>query len=123
MRIEHMEVIVAGNNSESRRALVDLLQTQPGINIVGEAEEANLLLELVRIQPVDVIIIDYGLPDIPLAELIPAARVVSRSIRFVVMSNDVVNARLALSAGADTFVSSNESPDRLLETLQRCEIK
>ena len=118
-----MQVIVAENNPEARQALIDLLQTQPGINIVGEVEETDLLLELLRIQPVDVIIIEYGLPYIPLAELISAARGVSRSIRFVVMSHDVVNARLALSAGADTFVSRNESPDRLLETLQRSEMK
>jgi DNA-binding NarL/FixJ family response regulator len=68
---------------------------------------------------VDVIIIDYGLPYMPLAKLISAARAASRLIWFVVMSDDVVNARLALSAGADIFVSRNEFPDRLLETLQR----
>jgi DNA-binding NarL/FixJ family response regulator len=118
-----MQVIVADNNPESRQALVDLLKTQPGIDIVGEAEETNLLLELLRIQSVDVIIIDYGLPFMPLAELIPAARVASRSTRFVVMSDDVANARLALSAGADIFVSRNESHDRLLATLQRSEMK
>ena len=118
-----MQVIVAENNPEARQALIDLLQTQPGINIVGEAEETDLLLELLRIQSVDVIIIDYGLPYMPLAKLIPASRVLRRSTRFVVMSDDVANARLALSAGADTFISRNESPERLLETLQRSEMK
>ena len=112
-----MEVIVADNNPKSRQALVNLLQTQSGINIVGEVEETDLLLDLLKIQSVDVIIIDYGLPYIPLAELIPAARVASRSTRFVVTSDDVVNARLALNAGADTFISRNESPERMLETL------
>jgi DNA-binding NarL/FixJ family response regulator len=122
-REEPMQVIVADNNAESRHALVHSLKTQPGINIVGEAEETDLLLELLRIQSVDVIIIDYGLPHMPLAKLIPAARVASRSTRFVVMSDDVANARLALSAGADMFISRNESHDRLLATLQRCERK
>ena len=118
-----MQVIVADNNPESRQALVHLLEMQPGINVLGEADEANRLLSLVREQTVDVVIIDYSLPGIPLIELIHAARSMRQSIRFVVMSDGVVNARLALNAGADTFVSRNETPDRLLETLQRCEMK
>ncbi|MGE5375773.1 MAG: response regulator transcription factor [Bacteroidota bacterium] len=118
-----MHVIVADNNPKSRQALVHLLETQPGIYVLGEADEANRLLSLVREQSVDVVIIDYSLPGIPLIEMIHAARSMRQSIRFVVMSDDVVNARLALSAGADIFVSRNESHDSLLATLQRSEMK
>ena len=118
-----MQVIVADNNLESRQALVHLLQKQSEINLVSDAEDTNCLLELLSDQPVDLLLIEYGLPHIPLAELIQAARAVCRSICVVVMSNDVVNARLALNAGADTFVSKNESPDMLLETLQQCKLK
>lgn len=118
-----MQVIIADNNPESRQALVHLLEMHPGINVLGEAEDANLLLSLVREHSVDVVIADYNLPGIPLIELIYAARFMRPSIRFIVISDDVVNARLALSAGADIFVSRNESHDRLLATLQRCEMK
>ena len=115
-----MNVIIADHNSKPRKALADLLREQPGIFVTGEVAETNGLIELVAKQVVDVILLDSGLPSIPLAELIHQIHTINRSTRTIVMSIDPENARFALNSGADFFVSKSNQPEWLLETLRRC---
>ncbi len=67
------------------------------------------------------IILDYGLPGMPLAELIDQVHSLEQSPTVVVLSSNPENARLALNIGADVFVSKGDPPEWLLAVLDRCE--
>jgi DNA-binding NarL/FixJ family response regulator len=116
-----MRIIVADHYPKARKALAALLNEQPGIDLIGEVAESNALLELARRQPVDVIMLDYGLPGIPLVELIDKIQTLNQPPTVIVMSSNPENARLALNAGADVFISKGDQPDWLLEVLHRYE--
>jgi DNA-binding NarL/FixJ family response regulator len=116
-----MQVIIADHNSKARKALSALLLDQPRIYVTGEAAEANGLLQQVKKRPADVIMLDYRLPGIPMAELITLIRTMKTSPKVIIMSSDPETARLALSAGGDFFISKGNQPEWVLETLYRCE--
>jgi DNA-binding NarL/FixJ family response regulator len=116
-----MNVIIADHNTKARKALADLLREQPEIYVIDEATDTNSLLALVTKQVVDVIMLESGLPRLPLTDLIPEIREIKRMVKVIVMSSDPENARFALNSGADFFVSKTNQPEWLLETLHRCE--
>lgn len=120
-RYVQMRIIVADHYSRARKALVALLNEQPGVNLIGEVTESNGLLELARRQPVDVIMLDYGLPAIQMEELIDRIQTLNKPPIVIVMSSNPENARLALNAGADIFISKSDQPEWLLAVLHRCE--
>jgi uncharacterized membrane protein len=112
-----MRIIIADHNSKALKALAFLLREQPGINVIGEVADNNGLLDLLKKQTVDVILLDFRLPYLRLPELITQIRTINRNPKLIVMSSDPENARFALNAGADAYVSKGNQPEWLLETL------
>ncbi len=116
-----MRVIIADHNSKTRKALKSLFREEPGVDVIGVASSASELLSLAKNNPVDVIMLEYALPWISITDLIAQVRGIHPAVKVVVMSSDPENARFALLAGADAFVSKSDTPDLLLDALHRCE--
>jgi DNA-binding NarL/FixJ family response regulator len=91
------------------------------MDVLSEAAESVGLLELASQGPVEMIILDYGLPGTAPAELIDQIHSLKQSPIVVVLSTNPENARLALNIGADVFVSKGDPPEWLLGVLDRCE--
>ena len=67
-----MRILLADEQTRVRSALQALLQQEPGVNIVGEAREAKeLLAQLGATQP-DLLLLDWGLPDLTTIGSLPA---------------------------------------------------
>jgi DNA-binding NarL/FixJ family response regulator len=101
--------------------LADFFREFPEIHLIGEAADADTLLELLKQNNIGVILLEYKLPGMHLNELIDCIRGVDQACRVLVMSADPENARLALNAGANTFISKGEHPEWLLEMVRRVE--
>jgi DNA-binding NarL/FixJ family response regulator len=118
-----MRVIIADHHPQARWALVALLREQPGYAVIGEAAASDSLLKLAVKQPADMILVDYELPGLALADLIDQIHSLDQPPKVIVMSSDSEHARIALNAGADAFVSKGNQPKWLLSALQRFERK
>jgi DNA-binding NarL/FixJ family response regulator len=59
-----IKVLIADDHQIVREGLRALLETEPGITVVGEAEEGRTTLRLVRELVPDVIIMDVAMPDL-----------------------------------------------------------
>lgn len=109
-------VFLADGQPEARLAL-RLLLLDLNMRVVGEATNwAAVLNEAARTQP-DMLVVDWEL--IPADSSLLALRATCpAAVVIVLVSNMDARQQAAFSAGADSFISKGETPDRVAERLQ-----
>jgi DNA-binding NarL/FixJ family response regulator len=115
-----MRVFVADAEPDVRAALRLMLNQEPGIVMVGEANRSHELASRIYAAQADLVLLDWELPGQPVADLIRALR--ARKVRqpfVIVLSVRPDRKAAALAAGADDFVSKTDPPERLRAALHR----
>lgn len=109
-------VFLADSQFDARLAL-RLLLLDLNMQVVGEAATWTAVLnEAARTQP-DMVVIDWEL--IPADSSLLALRATCpAAVVIVLVSNMDARQQAAFSAGADSFISKGETPDRVAERLQ-----
>ena len=114
-----MRVLLIDDRPQMRSALRCLLEQEPGLSIVGEAAETKgLLAQVHEIRP-DLVLLDWELPGLQAADLLPSLHVLRCPPKVVAFSERREARQEALAAGADAFVSREDPPEWLLNTLRR----
>jgi len=113
-----MRIFLADNQSRVRYGLRVLLEQQEGWKVVGEAWEAHDLLDQVKRVCPDMVLLDWGLPDIGEMDLIPALREICPELYVIVFSGRLEVRGAALKSGCDIFVSKTDPPERLLKAIK-----
>jgi DNA-binding NarL/FixJ family response regulator len=113
-----IRVLVVDDNGPYRQVIAQLLESQPDMEVVGQAgtlSEARAMLG-----GVDVALMDRVLPDGDTLELIGELREASPGAKVLVMSATVedMHPDEALEAGADGVVDKVEAPDRLFASIR-----
>ena len=115
-----MRILIADTQPKVRFALQVLLQRQPDLNVVGEAIDAESLLETVESECPDVVLLGWELPGMDMDRLIPSLRESCPGIAIIALSGRLEAHRAADRLGVDTFVSKSSPPDHLLAAITRC---
>lgn len=117
-----MRVLLADDQAWLRSAVRLLLEQEPGIEVVGEAAEANILLSIAKSIGPDLILLDWELPGLDAGSsgerLLGTLHSCCPQIAVIVLSGRPEASALALDAGADYFVSKADPPDSLLSALR-----
>lgn len=112
-------VFLADAQMDERKALSVMLQDLK-MDIVGEAADWPTTLSLAPATLLDLLVVDWDL--LPVDQGIQALAVLrkacSSAIIVVLISHLDARLQAALSAGADTFISKNETPARIAERLR-----
>lgn len=111
-----MRIIVADNHPQVLWAPRTVLEEQPEFDCLGEAVDAEELLELAAIHTTDLVLVDRELPGHPIENLITILHALGPKPFVVVMNSGFEHSRTLLKAGADSFVSKEDQPDWLLDT-------
>jgi two-component system response regulator DesR len=114
-----MLIILADHHPQALWALKISLDTEPEIEIVGEATDAETLCALVAASPPDLALVDWELPGKPIEDLIKELHESLPRLIVVVMGSQPEYGRMVLRAGADAFVSKSDQPDWLLQILHK----
>jgi CheY-like chemotaxis protein len=115
-------VLVVDDHSVVRKALVTMLAQEPDLEIVGEAGDGKVAVEMTRALRPDVVLMDISLP---LLNGIAATRAIHTScpgVRVIGLSmfDHGEQAQSILEAGAAGYVSKTEAPDMLLKAIRSC---
>ena len=117
-----MQLVVAGRQATTRRAVSMLVGTRLGLVVIGEAKDYEELMNLVMANQPDLILLDEDLPGVELGELIPTLRGLDFSPAVIVLNEKPEMEESALAAGADAFVYKGDHPKRLLIAVQSVRI-
>jgi DNA-binding NarL/FixJ family response regulator len=113
-----VRIIVADGLSKVRFAVQVLLARQPGLQVVGEAGDAeSLLARVVELAP-DVVLLDRRLRGMDTEELVRAMRRATTGVRVIILGDRPEMRQAAYEAGGDAFVAKVDPPERLLAAIK-----
>ncbi len=115
-----MRILLADNQAKVRFALRVLLERQADFHIVGEATDAEELLDMAEADCPDVVLLAWELPGMPATQLLAALRETCPELVVIALSGRLEARRAAMCAEASAFVSKGEPPERLLHTIRDC---
>lgn len=113
-----MRILVADDQPKVRLAMRLLLEVEPGMSVVGDASNSENLLALMGLTSPDLVLLNWGLPSMKTGELLSVIRRIYPNMSVIVLSERLEARKAALAAGADSFVSKGDPPERLLEAIQ-----
>jgi len=114
-----VRILVADDQPRVKYAMRVLLETQPGVKVVGEAMDVQSLLAETKANRPDLVLLDWELPGLAMVDSLSALRQTCPDLRVVALSVRPEARQAALLAGVDAFVSKMEPPDRLLALIDR----
>ncbi len=103
-----------------RIGLRSVLNEDPRIEVVGEAETGEQGIELVRQLKPDLVILDLGLPGIDGIEVTKIIKGFDDTIKIVILTSHEVEDEVlaALSAGANAYCLKEITSNRLIEVVK-----
>jgi NarL family two-component system response regulator LiaR len=111
-------VLVADPNSSVRASLRAFVESEPGLEYVGDVDDAQWLQWALRVSEPDLLVVDCALPGGCLNSIVESVRERRPETRIVMLGSGPWQEQHARAAGADTFVLKIESPDVLRQALR-----
>jgi two-component system, NarL family, response regulator NreC len=117
---ESMRILIADDHAILRTGLRLLIETQPNLSVVGEAENGREALEKARALHPDLILLDLNMPEVDGMTVIPQLRreVPDSRILVLTMHDDAAHLRQALDAGASGYVLKKAVDQELLMAIR-----
>lgn len=109
-----MRILLADNEPKVLFAIRVLLERRPEVVIVGEASDGQELLDQLKNDGPDMVILDWQLPGLAEMGSVSRLREARPGLFVIALSGRPELASEALEAGANDFVSKIDPPDRLL---------
>lgn len=119
-RNEPIRVLIADDHAIVREGLRTLIDTEPGMEVVGEAEDGVEAVQKVCDLEPDVILIDIVMPRMNGLEAIQEIKRQCPEMHILVLTSfsDDVMVFPAIKAGALGYLLKNTSPERLLNAIR-----
>ena len=115
-----MRVLLADDHGIVRRGLKTLLESAPGVNVVGEAADGLEAVRLCEQLKPEVLIVDVGMPTLNGIEVATRALHSQPGLRVVILSmhSDEAYIIRALAAGASAYLLKEATDEDLLPALK-----
>lgn len=115
-----MRILLADPQPKVLYALRVLLERQPGIEVAGQATDAESVLKQAQVVHPDVLLLGWEMPGREERNLIASLRECCAKIAIIALSGRSGVGQAALRAGADAFVSKGDPPEQLLSAISNC---
>jgi DNA-binding NarL/FixJ family response regulator len=118
--MEPIRVLVVDNDAWARWAFRNMLEPEPDIEVVGEAEEGAQALRLVRDLAPDVVVMDVEMPGMDGIEATRRITAGGPNVKVIVATGFQNDEYLfeALAAGASGFLMKEAEPHEVVRTLR-----
>jgi DNA-binding NarL/FixJ family response regulator len=114
-----MRIFIASADSMFRLALQLLLESEPGMVVIGMSDRLEGLLTQVEVSQPEVLFLDYEIAQQATIGLISDLHHLEYQPKIVALSINPQVRETALAAGAYDFISKDVPPDDLLPILRK----
>jgi DNA-binding NarL/FixJ family response regulator len=120
MSASPIRLVLADDHTLFRAALRRLLESEPGMSVVGEASDGVQAVKLVRRLQPDLLILDIAMPNLPGLGVLRELNELPDGVRTVVLAAEIEHAQLmeALRNGARGVLMKDSSVDVLFEGIR-----
>ena len=117
---EEIRILIADDHAVVREGLRALIRTEPGLQLVGEAENGEQALALARRLQPDLLLLDMVMPGMNGLEVIQALKREPSPTRILVLTSFSDDAMVfpAIKSGADGYLLKNTPPKTLLAAIR-----
>lgn len=114
-------VLIVEDHPILRKGLSMLINQEPDLTVVAEADNAQRALEMIEKHKPDMLIVDISLPGIDGIELIKTVKLSHRDLPSLVVSmhDESLFAERALRAGARGYIMKQEALEKVLVAIRR----
>lgn len=115
-----LRVMLADDHEVVRNGLARLLQTQSGIEVIGQASDGQMAVDLARQIRPDVVVMDVSMPRLDGVEATRRIKRESPHVRVVGLSMhaEADMAERMVQAGATAYLAKSSAPDELVAAIQ-----
>ena len=115
------QLLVVDDHPIVRHGIVQLLNRQPDMEVVAEADDAESALSHLRERSFSLVVTDISLPGLSGLDLIRRVNANKEAPPILVLSmhEESVYAERALNAGARGYVMKQEAPDKLVAAVRK----
>lgn len=120
-----IRLVIADDHAIVRGGLKQIFALVPDFDVVGEAVNGSEVLDCLRLQPFDLLLLDLNMPGISGADLIARVMAHRRDLPVLVLSmhNEPQVAARMLRAGAAGYITKDCEPDILLAAIRKVAAK
>ncbi|MBM7571610.1 response regulator [Aquibacillus albus] len=116
-----IRLIIADDHQVVRKGLTFFLQTQNEMEIIGEASSGKEVLELLKKNEVDVVLLDVQMPTMDGVETTKAIRSQFENVKILMLTSfsDYDSVIPAIKAGANGYQLKDIDPIQLAESIRK----
>ena len=116
-----IRLLIADDHALMREGLKQLFVLASDLQVVGEAMSGSEVLESLRREAVDILLLDMTMPGLSGEDLIARIRAHYPNLCILTLSmhNEVMMAQRALKAGANGYLCKDSDPKMLLAAIRR----
>ncbi|MDX1436334.1 MAG: response regulator transcription factor [Anaerolineales bacterium] len=118
---EPIRVFIADDHPIVRRGISDLLETEEGIRVVGEAGDGKEAVAGVLATSPDIVLMDLVMPEMDGIEATRQIKAEDNSPRILVLTSFATDDKVfpAIKAGASGYLIKDTGPDELLAAIRK----
>ncbi|HEY7482739.1 MAG TPA: response regulator transcription factor [Gemmatimonadales bacterium] len=116
-----IRIFLADDHAVVREGIRRLLEEEDGFDVVGEAGTVSELLAELRRTPVDVVLLDIGMPGPGIVQTLQEIKTIQAQARALVLTAypEADYAVRAIRAGAVGYLTKDRSMEQLVEAIRR----
>ena len=120
LRIESIRILIADDHAIVREGQRALVETEPGMELVGEAADGAEAVQMARTLQPDVILLDLLMPRMGGVEAIREIKAHNSEARILVLTSFAEDERVyaAIKAGALGYLLKDASPREILAAIR-----
>ena len=118
--MEPIRILIVDDHPVFRQGVRDILETENGLEVVGEAADGQIALQLSRELCPDVVIMDINLPTMNGLQVTRLIKGEQREIKVIMLTgyDNVEQVFHAIRAGASAYCPKDILPDDLVKTIR-----
>lgn len=116
-----IRIAIADDHAMVRCGLKQIFATTPDIEVTGETASGDEVLPLLRLTPVDLLLLDMTMPGLSGVELIHRVHQEQPQLPLLILSmhREAQVVARALKAGASGYVTKDSEPEVLLQAIRK----